>query len=206
MTKFTIYQSRVDIIFIEKVEILIYFKVLHISIKKKKRTMCYFCHTLDNNPGAPPHKSENCRDPRNSYSKKNGGAVVARRTNAVAFIMQGSSLFMVNCAPPGSFPKWTPPGGIMEHGETAQQAALREACEETGMSFVPATVQGTELYHGHTYYVFCRATGAIQFNKTSRNTETFDGRWFSLAELEQLEVLGHLRYRAIIQYARQHLK
>lgn len=32
--------------------------------------MCYFCHTLGNNPAAPPHRGENCRDPRNSHSKK----------------------------------------------------------------------------------------------------------------------------------------
>lgn len=32
--------------------------------------MCYFCHTLGNNPDAPKHRGENCRDARNTHSKK----------------------------------------------------------------------------------------------------------------------------------------
>ena len=32
--------------------------------------MCYFCHGLGNNPDAPPHRGENCRDARNTHSKK----------------------------------------------------------------------------------------------------------------------------------------
>ena len=31
--------------------------------------MCHFCHRLKINPTAPPHSSENCRDPRNQFSK-----------------------------------------------------------------------------------------------------------------------------------------
>lgn len=31
--------------------------------------MCYFCHEQGNNKSAPSHRSENCRDPRNSYSR-----------------------------------------------------------------------------------------------------------------------------------------
>jgi len=35
----------------------------------KKALMCYFCHTLKNNPGAPPHRGEKCTDARNTHSK-----------------------------------------------------------------------------------------------------------------------------------------
>ena len=30
--------------------------------------MCHHCHKLGNNRGAPPHRSVNCRDPRNCWS------------------------------------------------------------------------------------------------------------------------------------------
>ncbi len=32
--------------------------------------MCYFCHTLGNNPDAPPHRSPNCLSPNNTHSQK----------------------------------------------------------------------------------------------------------------------------------------
>jgi hypothetical protein len=31
--------------------------------------MCYFCHTSQNNPSAPAHRSARCRDKANTYSQ-----------------------------------------------------------------------------------------------------------------------------------------
>ena len=31
--------------------------------------MCYYCHTLKNNTKAPKHRSENCTNSKNTYSK-----------------------------------------------------------------------------------------------------------------------------------------
>jgi hypothetical protein len=33
--------------------------------------MCYWCHDKRHNPGAPSHRSQNCRDPKNSWSTVN---------------------------------------------------------------------------------------------------------------------------------------
>ncbi len=33
--------------------------------------MCIWCHDQGRNPGAPSHRSQNCRDPGNSWSKQN---------------------------------------------------------------------------------------------------------------------------------------
>jgi hypothetical protein len=33
--------------------------------------MCYWCHDQGRNPGAPSHRSQNCRDPNNSWSTQN---------------------------------------------------------------------------------------------------------------------------------------
>lgn len=43
---------------------------MHACSSETIACMCYFCHTLGNNPATPPHRGENCRDPRNSHSKK----------------------------------------------------------------------------------------------------------------------------------------
>lgn len=33
--------------------------------------MCYYCHKLCYNLSAPPHKSINCRNPKNTFSRFN---------------------------------------------------------------------------------------------------------------------------------------
>ncbi len=33
--------------------------------------MCHWCHKQGHNPGAPSHRSQNCRDPNNSWSTVN---------------------------------------------------------------------------------------------------------------------------------------
>jgi hypothetical protein len=40
--------------------------------------MCYHCHTLGNNPSAPPHRGINCRDPRNTHFKRRPASARAR--------------------------------------------------------------------------------------------------------------------------------
>jgi len=49
--------------------------------------MCYFCHNLKNSPSAPGHRSINCLDRANTYSKipiderkyNNGKPIVSAR-------------------------------------------------------------------------------------------------------------------------------
>ena len=62
--------------------------------------MCYFCHTLFNNPGARRHKSENCHDTRNTFSK-NPTVVAARQAAVVAARQAAAAAPVVHL--PGSF-------------------------------------------------------------------------------------------------------
>jgi hypothetical protein len=55
--------------------------------------MCYFCHTLGNNPGAPPHRGEKCRDPRNSHSKKAKPPQASGHPSLSSFRSQSDSRF-----------------------------------------------------------------------------------------------------------------
>jgi 8-oxo-dGTP diphosphatase len=38
--------------------------------------------------------------------------------------------------------EWSIPGGVLEVGETVRQAAVREACEETGLTVEPSILLG----------------------------------------------------------------
>ena len=46
--------------------------------------MCYHCHTLGNNPAAPPHRGTGCRDPRNTYFKRRPASAAAQRPSPPA--------------------------------------------------------------------------------------------------------------------------
>ncbi len=59
--------------------------------------MCYFCHTLGNNPGARPHKSENCRDARNSHSKKAYQPQASARSSGGHSAGHGSHALFESC-------------------------------------------------------------------------------------------------------------
>ena len=61
------------------------------------RQMCYFCHTLGNNAGARPHKSENCRDARNSHSKKAHQPQASLRSSGGQSAGHGSHALFESC-------------------------------------------------------------------------------------------------------------
>src|SRR5882672_5972991 len=50
-----------------------------------------------------------------------------------AIIIEGDRVVLVKRAHPPLQAEWSIPGGVLEVGELVREAAVREACEETGL-------------------------------------------------------------------------
>jgi 8-oxo-dGTP pyrophosphatase MutT (NUDIX family)/ribosomal protein S18 acetylase RimI-like enzyme len=92
---------------------------------------------------------------------------------------------------------WLQMGGHVETGETVEQAALREACEETGLA-VRHPASGPQLVHvdvhpgpkGHTHYDVRYLTVAPALDPCPGIDESPDVRWFGWDEAIDLADAG----------------
>lgn len=80
------------------------------------------------------------------------------------------------------------PAGHLEHDETLQQAAVREALEETGWHIEPVAISGLYLYqapNGVTYLRLCFAANALQQQPAAQlAAEIIEPLWLTLDELQ----------------------
>ena len=97
-------------------------------------------------------------------------------------------------------PPWTFPSGKMEAGESPQEAAVREALEETGLRIRATGIIGSRVHpvtRVSMAYVAAEPTGEPG-PVASGSGELTEIRWVSLAEAEKLmgdmadAVRGHL--------------
>ena len=97
--------------------------------------------------------------------------------------------------------RWLQPGGKISAQDnlSIQQTALREAQEESGMKEIK--LSSPELFHldihyipaqknqeAQYYYDFCFLHQTTQDQPLSKNGESLDLKWFSIAELMQMDL------------------
>jgi len=112
-----------------------------------------------------------------------------------AIIIEDDRVVLVKRAHPPIQGKWSIPGGVLEVGEMVREAAVREACEETGLIVEPGELLGvfdrvlrTEDNRVQYHYVLidflCRRVGG-ELHAASDAEEV---RWFTRKELPALKL------------------
>lgn len=112
--------------------------------------------------------------------------VIIRRDHQILLVRRGQ---------PPSLGYWTFPGGAVELGEPIQEAARREALEETGLEVEVGDVAtvidhvvrdeaGRVRYH----YVIVDYLATPVSGKLQPGSDVSDARWVGLADLENLEI------------------
>lgn len=104
--------------------------------------------------------------------------------------------------------KWTQPGGHIEYDETPEEAALREAYEETGLKVKllgdrfpreedyirPLGIQKNRHSNGETHVdIIYAAIPNYDTNEVLNEEESDDIGWFSREELESIDVFPDIK-------------
>jgi 8-oxo-dGTP diphosphatase len=106
---------------------------------------------------------------------------------AAAVITHAHRVLLVRRASPEGALVWSFPAGKVEPGETAAQAAAREAGEEAGVIVAPTVVLGERTHPGtgrRMVYVACRLVSGTAHAASPR--EVAEVAWVRLGELPGL--------------------
>lgn len=109
---------------------------------------------------------------------------MSERTVAGAVITHAGRTLLIRRASPSGALLWTFPSGKLDEGETASDAAVREASEEAGVTVSPLVVLGSRVHPvtgWRVVYVACRLVGGVAFAASPR--EVAEVRWVSPVEL-----------------------
>ncbi|MBZ5684124.1 MAG: NUDIX hydrolase [Acidobacteriia bacterium] len=112
-----------------------------------------------------------------------------------AIIIEGNRVVLVKRAHPPIQGHWSIPGGVLEVGEMVREAAVREACEETGLIVEPGELLGVYdrilrdpgqrvQYHYVLIDFLCRPVGG----ELIAASDAADVRWFAREELPALNL------------------
>jgi ADP-ribose pyrophosphatase YjhB (NUDIX family) len=111
------------------------------------------------------------------------GAVV------LVFDLSGDRLLLLR-QPPGR--GWSLPAGLLDRGETPVQGAVREAFEETGLTFAPEDLEPAHpnaVVHTHGRWVDTVFTTRVDPDEAKLSVdgaEVWEAAWHDLSELPKL--------------------
>ncbi|RJQ32294.1 MAG: NUDIX domain-containing protein [Peptococcaceae bacterium] len=113
---------------------------------------------------------------------------------ASVLVVREREVLLVRRAFEPSYGKWSVPGGLIELGETARDAATREVFEECGVDVAVGDliehIDGI-VYNGDRvrfHYVILVFTGRYLSGVLRNSPENLDVRWVPLAELADYDI------------------
>ena len=100
--------------------------------------------------------------------------------------IQDSHVLMVNEVDNG-INCWNQPAGHVEYGESLENAAIREALEETGyrvqLTGIQGIYQGLHSTQGTHYVRICFTADAIELTNAELDSDIIEAKWLPISEL-----------------------
>ena len=121
---------------------------------------------------------------------------------AGAIIERDGGIVLIQRAIEPGYGRWTFPGGFVERGEVAEEAAARETLEETGLTIETTGIVGLYTYEGQIPAIAVFSAHAT-VGEPEPLDETLDVRSFSRDELPWTELAFPSTEQALKDYLRK---